>query len=272
MRDTIQQPGARFPAVSPRGGRFGSQRWRRPDRGLQRTSEERLPQLVSALAGGALLTLGLRRGKLGGVAMALAGGGLLFRGTRTEQEPHVHKHGVVVRKLRRQRGRDATVELTVLQRSITIQGTPEALYRRWCDAETLNQVMGHFADVTSSGEGLQHWKVPGVFGADLEWNAKVVEEHPGELLSWRSVGDTALPNEGWVRFRPAPRDWGTAVTLRFVFDPPGGVVGEKAVQLLGAVPAALALKALKRFKSLVETGEIPTTRPNPAAREGGYSS
>ncbi|NVJ06597.1 SRPBCC family protein [Myxococcus sp. AM001] len=269
MRDTIQQPGARSPAVPPRGG---SQRWSPFGRDGQRTSEERLPQLVSALAGGALLTLGLQRGRLGGVAMALAGGGLLFRGTRTEQEPYVRRHGVVVRKFRRQRGRDATVELTVLQRSITIQGTPEALHRRWLDAETLNQVMGHFADVTSSGEGLQHWRVPGVLGKDLEWDAQVVEERPGELLRWQSVGDTALPNEGWVRFRPAPRDWGTEVTLRFVFDPPGGVLGEKAVQLLGAVPAALARMALKRFKSLVESGELPTTRPNPAAREGGYAS
>ncbi|WP_426756367.1 SRPBCC family protein [Myxococcus sp. Y35] len=261
MRDTI----ARIPAQLPRGGLLGS-------RGHGRfASDERLSQLASALAGGALLTLGLRRGRLGGAALALAGGGLLFRGTRTEPEPHVHKHGVAVRTLRRQRGRGAQVEMTVLQRSITINGTPEALYRRWRDAETLNQVMGHFAEVTTPREGLQHWKVPGVFGKSLEWNAELVEEHPGELLRWQSVGATALPNEGWVRFRRAPGDWGTAVTLRFVFDPPGGVVGEKAVKLLGAVPAALALKALKRFKSLVETGEIPTTRPNPAAREGGYS-
>ncbi|ATB44726.1 SRPBCC family protein [Corallococcus macrosporus] len=262
MRDTIQPPGAR---LGDRGRRL-------LERGRRFDSEALLPQLASALVGGTLLTLGLRRGRLGGVAMALAGGGLLFRGTRTDQEPHVRKHGVVVRTLRRQRGRDTTVELTVLQRSITLQGTPDALYRRWRDPETLNQVMGHFAEVTASGDGLQHWKVPGVFGKALEWDAEVVEEHPGELLRWRSVGDTALPNEGWVRFRRAPADWGTSVTLRFVFDPPGGVVGEKAVKLLGALPSLLALKALKRFKSLVEAGEIPTTRPNPAAREGGYSS
>lgn len=258
MSDIIPQPGAARPP-------------RRLGRSGRSTAEERLPRLVSALAGGALLTLGLRRGRLGGVALALAGGGLLVRGTRTGEPPHVRRHGVVVRKLRRRRGQGTTVELTVLQRSITVQGTPEALYRRWRDTETLNQVMGHFADVTSPGAGLQHWKVPGVLGKDLEWDAEVVEEHPGELLRWRSVGDTALPNEGWVRFRPAPGDWGTSVTLRFVFDPPGGVVGEMAMQWLGAVPAALALKTLKRFKSLVETGELPTTRPTPAAREGGYS-
>ncbi len=265
MSDTIPQPGALSPTAPPRRVLPG-----RRDGRL--SPDDRLPQLASALVGGALLTLGLRRGRLGGVAMALAGGGLLFRGTRSEPEPQVRKHGITVRTLRRQRGQGAQVELTVLQRSLTINGAPDALYRRWLDAETLNQVMGHFADVTSPRAGQQHWKVPGVFGKALEWDAKVVEEHPGELLRWESMGDTELPNEGWVRFRRAPRDWGTEVTLRFVFDPPGGVVGEKAVKLLGAVPAALALKALKRFKSLVETGEIPTTRPNPAAREGGYAS
>jgi hypothetical protein len=38
---------------------------------------------------------------------------------------------------------------------------------------------------------------------------------------------------------------------------------------LGVVPDALASKALHRFKSLVETGEVPTLEANPSARGKG---
>ena len=75
-----------------------------------------------------------------------------------------------------------------------------------------------------------------------------------------------MPVEGLVRFHPASGDWGTVVTLRLQFDPPGGVLGGAALKLLGAAPGLLASKALRRFKSLVETGEIPTTDHQPAGR------
>jgi hypothetical protein len=40
-------------------------------------------------------------------------------------------------------------------------------------------------------------------------------------------------------------------------------------KLLGPAPKLLLQKALRRFKSLAETGEIPTLQRNPAARDGG---
>ena len=56
-------------------------------------------------------------------------------------------------------------------------------------------------------------------------------------------------------------------TLRLRFDPPGGVLGDAPVELLGHKPLNLAADGvLRRFKSLVETGEIPTTERQPAAR------
>jgi uncharacterized membrane protein len=56
------------------------------------------------------------------------------------------------------------------------------------------------------------------------------------------------------------------VKLRFRFDPPGGVLGDAAIKRFGVVPGTLTSKALRRFKSLAETGEIPTTERNPSAR------
>ncbi|MCP3136696.1 SRPBCC family protein [Pyxidicoccus xibeiensis] len=227
-------------------------------------------QVVSAVLGGALLALGLKRRSIGGVALAIAGGGLLFRSTR-ERTQAPHKVGILSRSIRRRRSSGSLGAMTVLQRSITIQKPAQELYRAWRAAPTLSLIMGHFADVTDVGSHLQHWKLRGPVGMSLEWDSSIVEEHPGEYLRWEATEDSQLPNAGWVRFRPAPEDWGTVVTLKMEFSPPGGPLGSAVVKLLGDAPSAFAHRALRRFKSLMETGELPTTGPNPAARDGGHS-
>ena len=153
-----------------------------------------------------------------------------------------------------------------VERSLTIEKSAEELYQRWRDLQTLSRVMGHFADVRASGDGQTHWELHGPAGRVLEWDVRTIEDRPGEVLRWQASPDAKVPVEGSVRFRPAPGNRGTVVTLRFQFDPPGGVLGDAAVRLLGGAPGLLASKALRRFKSLVETGEIPTTERQPAGR------
>lgn len=84
----------------------------------------------------------------------------------------------------------------------------------------------------------------------------------------RVLGDRA-PDDAEVRFRPAPNDLGTEVTLSLRLDPPSGPAHALAPIAGGAAGTLLATKALHRFKSLAETGEIPTLTRQPAARHGG---
>ena len=154
-----------------------------------------------------------------------------------------------------------------VERSITIGKTADELYQRWRDPGTLPQIMAGFATVRASGDSRMHWQVEGPLGRSFEWDAETVDDRPGEGTGWRSLPGAAIPNEGSVRFRPASGGRGTVATLRFRFDPPGGALGDAAVKLLGTTPLDLAADgALRRFKSLVETGEIPTTERQPAAR------
>jgi uncharacterized membrane protein len=157
-------------------------------------------------------------------------------------------------------------EAPEVYRSITIGKSAAEIYRSWRDPQNLRRVMEHFAEVGTAGENRQHWKVLGPLGQSFEWEAQVVEEHPAEFLRWVSLPGAELPNEGSLRLTAAPGDRGTEVKLHFRFDPPGGILGDAAVKLLGFVPRMVAEKALRRFKSLVETGEIPTTEHQPAAR------
>ncbi|KQO59391.1 hypothetical protein ASF22_06975 [Methylobacterium sp. Leaf87] len=152
------------------------------------------------------------------------------------------------------------------QRSITIEDVPtDELYRRLRDPDTLRRIMAPFADVQLVGDGQTRWSA----GHDLgSWNMRIVDDQPGAFLRWEAQGEgDVLIREASVRFRAAAGNRGTVVTLRISLDPPGGMVGRIATRMLGnTVPAALASKSLHYFKALVQTGEIPTTERQPAAR------
>lgn len=219
-------------------------------------------RVVSAVVGGALLVFGVRRRTLPGTAAALVGGWLLHRSVPGRSPlPDVFGGGD-------DESETDPVE-TEVERTITVGKPADELYEMWRDPEQLSQVMGHFADVSPVDEDRLHWTVPGPFGRDLEWKTRFVESRSGEFLQWESLENAAVANEGSIRFAPAPGDQGTEVTLRLRFDPPGGRLGNAAMKFSGFVPAVLAKKALHRFKSLAETGEIPTLEGNPSARGRG---
>lgn len=154
-----------------------------------------------------------------------------------------------------------------VERSLTVGKSAEELHRLWRDPATLPRVMAHVAQVRMGDGGGSHWRIEGPLGRAYEWDAETVDDRPGESTGWRSLPGGALTNEGSIRFRPAPGGRGTVATLRVRFDPPGGVLGDAALKLLGNTPLdVLADKTLRRFKSLAETGEIPTTERQPAAR------
>jgi uncharacterized membrane protein len=177
----------------------------------------------------------------GGAAFALAGGYVLYR---------------------RRRGASTGVEI---QRSLTIQQPRTEVYRRWRDPQTQPLVWGHFAELTNVTPDGARWRVEAPLRRSLEWETRVVEDEEAEHIRWESAGGD-LPNEGTVQFRDAPVELGTEITLRVRFDPPAGVLGDAAARLLDAPPKLVLAKALRRFKSLVESGEIPSTERNPSAR------
>ncbi|MDO9713989.1 SRPBCC family protein [Paracraurococcus lichenis] len=155
-----------------------------------------------------------------------------------------------------------------VERSLTIEKPAEELHGLWREAETLPRVAGHIAQIRTLGDGETRWRVPSPFGRDYEWTMRLTEDRPGEVLRWKAADSaSALLSDIAVRFRPASGGRGTVVTLRVRVDPPGGMLGEALLKLFGGVvPRELLSKSLHYFKSLAETGEIPTTERQPAAR------
>lgn len=155
----------------------------------------------------------------------------------------------------------------VAERSVTVFGPPDAVWRAWQDPEFVRRLFAPFAEVTGLGEGRLHWVVPGLDG--VAWDTHVVEERPNELLRWSPSGD-GLGVEAQVRLRPAPADRGTVLTFSVGAAPVTGPLAEKAERLERAIVArSLRTWVPRAFKWLFEAGEIPTLHHQPAARDGG---
>ncbi|WP_232702440.1 SRPBCC family protein [Halobacterium wangiae] len=227
----------------------------------------RWERVVSAGVGAVLLVRGLRRQSIRGVLMTVVGGALLSRGVSGQSI--LYRVVGVIRSESDNREPGATADATEFEQSITVAGEAEDLADYWRDPDRLDQVVGHFATVRPVDEERRHWQVEGPLGRTVSWQSRIVEERPGELLRWESTAGASLPNEWSVRFEPAPADRGTEVTLRVRFDPPGGRLGGMALERFGLVPRTMVGKALHRFKSLAETGEVPTLEGNPSGRGRG---
>jgi uncharacterized membrane protein len=75
-------------------------------------------------------------------------------------------------------------------------------------------------------------------------------------MAWRSMPGASVDIGGSVRFEPAPGDRGTEVKVILTYAPPGGRLGAAAAALGGGGGDRLVREALRRFKQLLETGEI----------------
>lgn len=151
--------------------------------------------------------------------------------------------------------------------SIPIERPADELFRVWRDPATLPRILAFVADIRPTGDGRSAWRTDGPLGQSHAWDMQITEERPGELIRATSDGSGALVTACEIRFRAASGGRGTIATLRVRFDPPGGMLGDVAARFFeGVVPKELASKALHYFKSLVLTGEIPTTDRQPAAR------
>ncbi|MEA2356862.1 MAG: hypothetical protein QOI62_122 [Solirubrobacteraceae bacterium] len=84
---------------------------------------------------------------------------------------------------------------------------------------------------------------------------EVLEETPGRVR-WRTIGDAEAKASGVAVFTDAPGDRGTEIHLELEYEVPGGAVGAALKKVTGDDPLQLAKDDLRRFKQLVETGEI----------------
>lgn len=164
---------------------------------------------------------------------------------------------------------DLPADSVEVARAITVNSPPDACYSRWRRFEDLPQFMQHLESVTTVRPGVTHWVAKAPFGARMEWDAEVTSDQPGQLIAWRSVDEADVEQHGVVRFGPGPRG-GSIVRVEMRYRPPAGRLGAAVAKLFGDEPTQAVMEDLRRFKRLMETGEVPTTEGQPHGRRGVF--
>jgi len=145
----------------------------------------------------------------------------------------------------------------LIGRSVTINRPRDELFAYWRDFSNLPSFMDNVERIDILSDTTSHWVVKAPAGRTVEWDATITEEKAGEWIAWTSAEGADVPNSGRIEFRDAG-DRGTIVTATIAYDPPAGIIGKVVTKLFQREPAIQARRDLRRFKQLMETGEIAT--------------
>jgi len=219
-------------------------------------------RVVSGVAGGALVSYGLKTGGLFGTALSLVGGGLLYRGATG------HCHVYDAAKFTTADAADAKANQSSrihVKKSVTINKSPAELYSFWRNFENLPQFMTHLESVKITGDKTSHWVATAPLGTTVEWDAEITSEQENERIGWKSSELSEIPNSGVVEFLPTTNR-GTEVKVTLTYEPPAGYLGSLVAKLFGEEPNQQVADDLRRFKQLMESGTIMKTEGQPSGR------
>jgi uncharacterized membrane protein len=165
----------------------------------------------------------------------------------------------------------AQADDTLVARTVTINRPRDALYAFWRDFGNLPRFMHHVERVDVKDSSRSHWVVAAPAGQSVEWDSLITEDVPNEMIAWTSEPGASVRNSGRVEFTDSSAGRGTMVTVTLAYDPPGGSVGKLIAKLFQREPKVQARQDLRRFKQLMETGEVATADPPDAAPRAGAS-
>ncbi len=209
---------------------------------------------ASLIGGGAMVLMGLRQGSLRGALTALAGGGLIYQGATKQSTIQQAQEAIGIK------------QSIKVEKTVTINKPADELYRYWHNFENLPTFMKHLKSVKVYNEKRSHWIANAPLGNNVEWDADILEDRENEFISWASVEGADVDNSGFVRFKKAPGDRGTEVKVVLEYNPPGGALAATVAKLFGEEPEQQIGDELRRFKMLMEAGEIATTEGQPSGR------
>lgn len=146
--------------------------------------------------------------------------------------------------------------------SVTVNRPVSEVFAFWHDLENLPRFMTHLVSVTTTGPGRSTWTAKAPSG-EVTWEAEMTEDVVDELIAWRSLPGADVPNTDRVRFAAAPGHRGTEVHVQLRYQPPAGRLGATVAKLFGEDPTQQVRDDLRRFKQVLETGEVVRTEGSP---------
>ncbi len=196
---------------------------------------------------GALALYGLTRRSRTGMTLAAASSLLLFKAAQSDF---------------------ASSKEYMAKSNFLVNASPEQAYRLWRDLEKLPRFMAHIKSVRMLDGATSEWTASGPMGSEVRWKAEIVEDRPNERISWRSLPGAEIENRGSVEFHPGPQNRGTMMAAQIRYGLPLGAAARALIASLGKDPQFMLREDLRRFKALLEAGEVPTTVGQPHGPRG----
>ncbi|TGE29233.1 SRPBCC family protein [Hymenobacter metallicola] len=232
---------------------------RTPATGTSHVNVGPAERVVSALAGAALAYAGAqRKSKAGGVALAALGTSLALRGA-TGVCP---VNGLFGRNSATRQ--PAPIEI---KETFTVYRDLSQVYGYWRRFENLPTFMEHLESVEELDERRSHWvaRIPGGLGT-VAWDSEITRDEPNRLIAYQSLPGSQVDQSGEVRFRQAEGNKGTELQVVLHYRAPLGKLGKGVAKLLNPALAELIRSDIRRFKMMMETGEVPTIEGQPSGR------
>ncbi|MBA4167956.1 MAG: DUF2892 domain-containing protein [Chitinophagaceae bacterium] len=171
------------------------------------------------------------------------GAGLVFRGS-SGNCPLYNKLQV-----------DGTKTESVNIRTTFVVNKPRnEVYSAWRNLGTLPRFMKHLSNVSETSGTRSHWeaKIPEGSPVSISWDADIIRDEPGSLLSWRSLPGSTIENAGKIEFRDALGHQGTEVRVIISYRPPAGNIGGGVAKLLNPLFKKIVKQDILSFKDYIE--------------------
>ena len=174
-----------------------------------------------------------------------------------------------VRTVRTQHGRGRPGPLQ-LQATVTVNKSPDEVYAFWRDFTNLPTFMLHLKSVAPTGDRRTRWEANAPLRRSVTWEAELTSEEPGRRIAWKSLPGSTIDNAGTVHFSEAPGDRGTEVKVVLHYGIPGGRLGQAVAKLLGEEPEQQVRDDLRRFKQVMETGDLVRSEALPQGTDARH--
>jgi uncharacterized membrane protein len=201
-------------------------------------------RIVSAIIGTLLLNKGLyrrRQSLLMNMARLAAGSYLLYRGVSGNcplsaalGDKGRHTRSINIRK------------------TFVVNQPREVVYYAWRQLEELPAFLQHIKEIKLLDDGRSHWVIEALPGLPrLEWDAALVEDREGRMLSWRSLPGSSVETAGKISLRDFAGN-ATEVRLMITYRPPAGQLGATLAKLLTPAFEKMVREDIDRFKQYIE--------------------
>jgi uncharacterized membrane protein len=154
-------------------------------------------------------------------------------------------------------------------RAAMINRPRQDLYAFWRDFTNLPSFAENVKAVEILDGGRSQWTIAGPAGAEIDLvSAKSPRTFPASGSPGAQPRARDVDHEGWIAFKDNAFGRGTEVRIFISYDPPAGAIGKVVAKVMQREPRIQARRELRRFKQLMETGEVSTSKAPDAAPRG----